>query len=186
MRAILAAIFCVFLSACAPKPAFAKAVACTDRYCSDWGAKPQRQSVAKRVRHKIVRHRTIKTYARRPARYDASLRRSSAGLVAPLKAKAETILAACPGAFIMSAVRNTRVRGSGRISLHATGRAVDMAGNEPCIRRQLAGWAGGASRDYYRVRPNHYHISWGGSEHGKRFVHWQPRARRVRLAHAHR
>jgi hypothetical protein len=120
-----------------------------------------------------------------PSFADNSLRRSSRGLVEPLKVKAEAILAACPGSFILSAVRRTRVRGSGKLSLHASGRAVDMAGNESCIRQQIAGWPGGASNDYYRVRPNHYHISYGGSEMGKRFAHWKPRkSRHVRFAHA--
>lgn len=179
---------CLFLTACAT-PAFAArqaVITCTDRHCSDWSAKPQRHATVKRVRHKAVvqrRHRTITTYARRPV--DNSLRRSSRGLVEPLKAKAEAILASCPGAYIMSAVRHTRVRGSGRISLHASGRAVDMAGNPRCIYAQLQGWPGGYSVDYARVK--HVHISYSpdGREWGARFAHWQPRrARHVRLAHA--
>jgi hypothetical protein len=104
------------------------------------------------------------------------------GVVPELAAFARTIVSAC-GSKVISAVRNTRVRGSGAVSLHASGRAVDISGNPGCIARHLAGWRGGASNDYHRIRPNHFHISWGGREHGKRFAHYQGRkARRIRVA----
>lgn len=90
------------------------------------------------------------------------------GLVAPLAEKVAAISAAC-GARVISAVRHTRVAGTGRLSLHASGRAVDMRGNPGCIYGMLQGWSGGYTTDYGRV--HHVHISWGGSEHGLRFAH---------------
>lgn len=156
-------------------------IACNDRGCTDWMTNAQTAS-----RGKAARTATRAGKVRQQVRVaDNSLRRSSRGLVAPLKDKAEAILAACPGSYIMSAVRHTRVRGSGRLSLHASGRAVDMAGNPACIYRELAGWPGGVSTDYSRVRHVHFSYSPGGSEWGLRFAHWQPRkARHVRYAHA--
>jgi hypothetical protein len=96
---------------------------------------------------------------------------SLAGVVAPLAAKVSEIAADC-GSRIVSAVRHTRVAGTGRMSLHASGRAVDVQGNPSCIYRHLAGWlgqGGGYSRDYGSVR--HVHISYGGREAGRTFVH---------------
>jgi hypothetical protein len=94
--------------------------------------------------------------------------KSLAGVVPELANKARVIAADC-GSRVVSAVRNTFVRGTRTKSLHASGRAVDMVGNPGCIRKHLASWKGGASNDYARVR--HYHISWGGREHGRRFAH---------------
>ncbi|WP_210208619.1 hypothetical protein [Rhodoplanes roseus] len=99
------------------------------------------------------------------------------GLVAPLAQKAAQIASAC-GAQVISGVRHTRVAGSGRMSLHASGQAVDMRGNPGCIYRMLGGWSGGYSTDYGRVK--HVHISWGGREQGLRFSHGGGRSR-----HAH-
>jgi hypothetical protein len=99
------------------------------------------------------------------------------GLVAPLAHKAAEISAAC-GARVISAVRHTRVAGTGRMSLHASGQAVDMRGNPGCIYRMLSGWPGGYSTDYGRA--GHVHISWGGREQGLRFAHGGGRTR-----HAH-
>ncbi|MDC7787809.1 hypothetical protein PQJ75_27150 [Rhodoplanes sp. TEM] len=100
------------------------------------------------------------------------------GIVAPLAQKAAEISAAC-GARVISGVRHTRVAGTGRMSLHASGRAIDMRGNPGCIYRMLQGWAGGYTTDYGRA--GHVHISWGGSEHGLRFAHGGGRSR-----HAHK
>lgn len=90
------------------------------------------------------------------------------GVVAPLAAKVQQIVSSC-GSKVISGVRNTYVAGTRRISLHASGRAVDVQGNPNCIYKQLAKWPGGYSTDYARV--NHVHISYGGREHGSRFVH---------------
>jgi hypothetical protein len=65
------------------------------------------------------------------------------------------------------------------MSLHASGRAIDIAGNPGCIYRHLAGWPGGYSTDYGRV--GHVHVSLGGREDGLRFVHGGGR-RKVRVA----
>lgn len=121
--------------------------------------------------------------------YQSSLSKgnvSLAGVVPPLATFARTIVADC-GSRVISAVRNTRVRGSGAVSLHASGRAVDIEGNPSCIAKHLANWQGGASNDYHRIRPQHFHISWGGREHGKRFAHYQGsryKVRRTRYARA--
>lgn len=100
------------------------------------------------------------------------------GIVAPLAAKVTEIQSAC-GSRVISAVRNTFVAGTRTMSLHASGQAVDMSGNPSCIYAMLRGWPGGYSTDYGRVA--HVHISYGGREHGVRFVHGGGRTR-----HAHR
>ncbi len=101
------------------------------------------------------------------------------GVAPELAAKAREIVSAC-GSRVISGVRHTRVAGTRRMSLHASGRAVDMAGNPGCIYARLRGWPGGYSTDYGRVR--HVHISGpGGREDGLRFAH-RHAPRRVRLA----
>lgn len=121
----------------------------------------------------VVWGRDLSAYADHVGRGSVSL----AGVVPELAAFARRVVADC-GSKVISAVRNTRVRGSGAISLHASGRAVDISGNPDCIARHIAAWGGGASNDYWRVRPNHYHISWGGREHGKRFAHYTGKVKR--------
>lgn len=117
---------------------------------------------------KVIRER----FARRLMRAESRL----AGVHAPLAAKAREIESAC-GSRVISGVRHTRVAGSRRWSLHASGRAVDMQGNPGCIYAHLRGWSGGYSTDYGRVR--HVHISLGGREDGIRFAH---RGGRTRIA----
>lgn len=97
---------------------------------------------------------------------------SVAGLVAPLAAKLASIQAACPGTVAVSGVRHTYIAGTRRISLHASGKAVDVHGPYGCIYAELRGWAGGYSTDAGRVR--HIHISYdadGGREMGLAFRH---------------
>lgn len=99
--------------------------------------------------------------------------RSLAGVVAPLAAKAREIVASC-GSKVISGVRHTYVRGTGgRLSLHASGRAVDIQGAPACIYSHLRGWPGGYSIDYGRV--NHVHVSYapGGAEWRARFNHYR-------------
>ena len=108
------------------------------------------------------------------------------GVIAPLAEKAEQIMRVC-GSWIMSAVRHTQVAGSGRLSCHANGHAVDIAGNSACIYSLLKGWPGGYSTDYARVRCRgvscpHVHVSLGCREDGKRFVHHGTKARKHRMA----
>lgn len=116
----------------------------------------------------VVRER----FARRLMRAESRL----AGVSAPLAAKANEIAAAC-GSRVISGLRHTRVAGTRRMSLHASGHAVDMQGNPGCIYAHLRGWSGGYSTDYARVR--HVHISLGGREDGVRFAH---RGGRTRIA----
>lgn len=111
-----------------------------------------------------------KRFARRLIRSESML----AGVYAPLADKAREIEASC-GSRVISGVRHTRVRGSGRWSLHASGKAIDMAGNPGCIYAHLRGWRGGYSTDYGRVK--HVHISLGGREDGARFAHYSGRRR---------
>jgi len=101
------------------------------------------------------------------------------GIVAPLAAKAREIVSAC-GSRVISGVRHSYVKGTRLISLHASGRAVDMQGNPRCIYRALAKWPGGVSTDYARVR--HVHVSYapGGREWGARFAHHVAKNRRPR------
>lgn len=96
-----------------------------------------------------------------------------AGIVAPLAVKAREIVAAC-GSKVISGIRHTRIAGTGgRLSLHASGRAVDIKGSPACIYSHLHGWPGGYSTDYGRVQ--HVHISYapGGPEWGVRFAHYR-------------
>lgn len=110
---------------------------------------------------------TIKGYGAAIARGSVSL----SGVVGPLADKAREIQAAC-GARVISAVRKTYIAGTRHISLHASGRAVDMAGNPDCIYRHLASWPGGVSVDYSRVQHVHFSLDQsGGREMGLRFKH---------------
>ena len=94
-----------------------------------------------------------------------------AGIVAPLAAKVREICAAC-GSKVISGVRHTYIRGTGgRLSLHASGRAVDIKGNPACIAAHLRGWPGGASTDYSAVQHTHISYAPGGPEWGLRFRH---------------
>jgi len=129
----------------------------------------------------IVRNSQIaETYNKRVMRAHVIALRAYGlvGVYAPLAAKAREIEASC-GARVISGVRHTRVRGTGRWSLHASGHAVDMRGNPGCIYAHLRGWPGGYSIDYGRVQ--HAHISLGGREDGLRFAHGGGR-RHTRLA----
>lgn len=127
--------------------------------------------------------------ASRSARATPGLvRRASAGdrgLVPALSAKVGEILSAC-SSRVVSGVRRTMIAGTRRISLHASGRAADLAGDPSCIYAHLAGWRGGYSVDYARVR--HVHVSWdpeGGREMGLRFRHGGGHIRHARH-HRHR
>lgn len=111
-----------------------------------------------------------------------TLVRAATGIVAPLAAKVAEIQTSC-GSRVVSALRHTRVAGTRTMSLHASGQAVDIAGNPSCIYAALSGWAGGYSTDYSRVA--HVHISWGGREHGVRFVHDGHRHARHHARHRH-
>jgi hypothetical protein len=86
-----------------------------------------------------------------------------------LAAKAQEIVASCGSTVISGRRPGARVAGSGRVSLHASGKAVDIKGNPRCIYSHLQGWPGGYSVDYGAVR--HVHVSLGGIEDGLRFVH---------------
>lgn len=116
----------------------------------------------------------------RESRAPASI--SMAGVVPALAAKVAQIQSACPGAHVISSVRHTRIRGTRRLSLHATGEAVDMRGNPSCIYAQLRDWAGGYSTDYSRARHIHISLAANGREAGLRFVHGGRSHRHRRLA----
>lgn len=110
---------------------------------------------------------------------------SYAGLPGPLAAKVNELKLNC-GAVVISAHRpGARIAGTGRRSLHAIGRAVDMQGPSGCIYAHLQGWPGGYSTDYARMR--HVHISYmpGGQEWGSRFVHGGYRTRYAKRRHFH-
>jgi hypothetical protein len=123
--------------------------------------------------------------ADKPTRHGRRGRSSEApaGIIAPLAAKVAELQSAC-GSAVISGVRHSYVKHTRRLSLHASGKAVDMRGNPGCLYAHLAGWPGGYSVDYGRVR--HVHISWdqdGGREWGVHFRHGSHRhARR----HHHR
>lgn len=113
---------------------------------------------------------TISAYKRKVYREAKGV--SLKGVHPVLAAKAREISSKC-GSIVVSAVARRRNR-----SLHPIGRAVDMTGNPKCMANELRGWRGGLSTDYWKVRRisgiPHFHISWGGSEHGLRFAHRYP------------
>jgi hypothetical protein len=96
---------------------------------------------------------------------------SVTGIVPALAAKVAQIQSSCPGAHVISGLRHTRIRGSGRMSLHATGEAVDMRGNPSCVYAQLRDWPGGYSTDYGRAKHIHISLAANGREAGLRFAH---------------
>lgn len=104
---------------------------------------------------------------REPARAATSMK----GIVPGLAAKVAEIQASCPGAHVISTVRHTRIRGTRRLSLHASGEAVDMRGNPSCVYAKLQGWPGGYSTDYGRAKHIHISLSSSGREMGLRFAH---------------
>ena len=92
---------------------------------------------------------------------------SLAGVVSPLAAKTQQIVASC-GSRVVSGVRH------GGHSNHSIGRAVDLQGNPGCIYSMLRGWPGGVSTDYASAPGGpHVHVSYspGGREWGLRFAH---------------
>lgn len=100
---------------------------------------------------------------------------SLAGYPAPLIAKVQELKTHC-GAKLISAFRpGAKIRGSGRPSLHASKRAVDMTGNVSCIYARMKNWPGGYSTDYRAVAHIHFSYEPNGREWGSRFVHWKPR-----------
>jgi hypothetical protein len=107
-------------------------------------------------------------------------RTSMSGVVPALAAKVAQIQSVCPGAHVISTVRHTRIRGSGRLSLHATGEAVDMRGNPSCVYAQLRDWPGGYSTDYGRAQHIHISLAANGREAGLRFTHGGGRGHRHR------
>lgn len=168
-----------------------ESVACDQRYPGSCAA--AQTSATKRARmtrknaRSSARHRDARAVRQAAARRGI-VRNSQAGringIVGPLADKVRQIQSACGGARVVSGVRHTRVAGTRRMSLHAQGKAVDMAGNFRCIYAQLAGWPGGYTTDAHRV--HHIHISYDREqrrEWGLRFAHGG-RARAARHRHA--
>lgn len=136
----------------------------------EWAAQGMASSEFSKVRGVYGKSAINRRFSRRLARSESML----AGVYGPLADKAREIEASC-GSRVISGVRHTRVRGSGRWSLHSSGHAVDMQGSPGCIYAHLRGWRGGYSTDYGRVK--HVHISLGGREEGSRFAHYSGRRR---------
>jgi hypothetical protein len=124
----------------------------------------------KRVRHSVAKNGlNSDLVAQRPEQPNI------AAIVAPLAAKVSEIQATC-GSKVVSGLRHTYIAGTHRMSLHASGKAVDMSGNPSCIYAHLTGWQGGYSTDYRRMR--HVHLSYdpdGHREWGLRFIHGRHR-----------
>jgi hypothetical protein len=117
-----------------------------------------------------------------PLEREAPAGQSVSGVVPALASKVAQIESSCPGAHVISGLRHTRIRGSGRMSLHATGEAVDMRGNPSCVYTQLRDWPGGYSTDYGRVQHVHISLAANGREAGLRFAHGGGRHHRQRHA----
>lgn len=82
---------------------------------------------------------------------------------------------ACGQVLAISGLRNTKVRGTKRVSLHAKGLAIDyQVADTTCALMQAKDFKGGHTTDYTKVTPNHFHISWapGSREYGKKFTHY--------------
>ena len=177
MRSLLIAIAAVLLLA-SPASARQRSVAvspeCNVTMPCDFSYLPVARTARVRAATPAVREtrrvvpRSSRAVAAAPVAARVTEVPSASGLVAPLAAKVAEIEAAC-GSRVISGVRHTYIAGTRRISLHASGQAADVAGNPGCIYGHLSGWAGGYSTDYASVA--HVHISWGGPEHGIRFVH---------------
>lgn len=130
-----------------------------------------------RAAHHVHYHKLDRRTPKRSGRLDR--------VVGPLASKVRQIQSAC-GSVVISSVRHTRVARSRHMSLHASGRAVDLRGNPRCIYAQLRGWTdhgGGYSIDYGSVQ--HVHISYGGREAGLAFRHQGGRTRYA-SRHQHR
>ena len=93
----------------------------------------------------------------------------AAGIKGQLATKAQEIVASCGSTVISGWRPGARIAGTRHVSLHASGRAVDIKGNPHCIYSHLQGWPGGYSIDYGAVQ--HVHVSLGGTEDGLRFAH---------------
>lgn len=102
----------------------------------------------------------------RQARFSGASASTSLAHVEPqLAAKAQQIIASCPGAKIISTIRHTRIAGSGgALSKHASGNAVDIMASKrtqaayACILSHLHSWPSHSSDG---VRCHHIHISNG-------------------------
>jgi hypothetical protein len=186
-RSCLAAALALVALAAAADPALAgqtrrKAPVCVDidimRVCRG-AVRPGR--APQRARGALIRKlRGMAVTAPRGRPWPSS---GVSALVGPLASKVAEIEYAC-GSRLISAVRHSLIAGTRLLSLHAFGRAADVAGNPACIYGTLAGWQGGYSVDYGSV--GHVHISWdpGGREWGARFVHGGRRHARRHRQHA--
>jgi hypothetical protein len=142
--------------------------------------RPQKQRAEREVYEAMAYAPAAVESVERESKAPAST--SVSGIVPALAAKVAQIQSACPGAHVISGVRHTRIRGSGRMSLHATGEAVDMRGNPSCVYAQLRDWPGGYSTDYGRVQHVHISLAANGREAGLRFSHGGGRGHRHRYA----
>ena len=142
-----------------------------------------RKSVKRVVKQRIVRQKRAKAHpfavpikavetvvdgARRLAGVATSV------LPSPLQNALHQVAASCSGFRVISAHRpGARIAGTGRPSLHASGRAADfVVKNYSCAYAILRGFPGGVSMDAHRV--GHIHVSHshpGGQEWGARFNH---------------
>lgn len=141
--------------------------------------RPTRTRAARR--HALKRGARHLVIARAIPRPRPSLGRLA--LVAPLAAKVAEIEGGCHSRLV-SGLRHTLIAGTKILSLHASGKAADLAGDPGCIYAHLVSWPGGYSIDYARMR--HVHISYDpfGREWGAHFRHGGPRyARRHRHHH---
>lgn len=144
-------------------------------------AKPARETRRSARTVSITGTMTLKVTRRPPGE---SIDRAI-GVNPTLAGKVSSIQAACPGTNVISGLRHTRVAGTNRMSLHASGNAVDVRGPYGCIYAQLRGWPGGYSTDAGRV--NHIHISYdatSGREMGLKFAHRG--GKKKRYAHRHK
>lgn len=163
-------------------PAFATEPSDRQPYVEQWyNTHPLKGKRSKRVKVEQTHQRAVRYVRKGIERYTLTLE----GYPQPLISKVQEIKESC-GSTVISAFRpGSRVRGSGRLSLHALHKAVDMKDNPSCIYAHLKGWPGGYSTDYGSVQ--HVHISYapGGHEWGLRFAHYSGHRNRARYAYRH-
>lgn len=98
---------------------------------------------------------------------------ATSALPTPLQNALRQVAASCSGFRVISAHRpGARIAGTGRPSLHASGRAADFVVRDySCAYAILRSFPGGVSMDASRV--SHIHVSYApnGQEWGARFNH---------------
>jgi len=143
------------------------------RYAGRRSAKRGR-SYGQRRKRAVRRVTVARTQLKTPFGTTIRTAASRAGVPSSIAAHLSMVAAQCGAVRIISAYRpGARIAGSGRMSCHAMGQAVDyQIGNPSCALRLASRWRGGHSIDYNTAPGGkHFHISICRQEMGVRFAH---------------